>query len=298
MTTHTIVFLIDIQNGFANDGLTPAQGGSLYVPGGEKVGEPAANLLRNLSNATVVLSQDFHPADHISFASNHAGAAPFSNINLKRGDDGQYKVTEGTTEGTVLQTLWLDHCKQGTESTLFVDPIMGELPAGLRQEVQQHIPSAVLASTDDRGNNFYVIRKGTHSDLDSYGIATENDSITTTAAPPTFALIADNLQSAGVKDVNIHIGGLATNFCVAFSHNDVYKYLLPELEARGIKAQVHLLTDISAGIPDAFVPPGFEVSTALNKMAALGTKQTTTDDVIRSTLTGRALGSRALRPDA
>jgi nicotinamidase/pyrazinamidase len=291
MTTANIVFLIDIQNGFAQEGLSPQQGGSLYVPGGEKVGEPAANLIRTLSGATIILSQDFHPADHISFASNHPGAAPFSNVNLKRGKDGMYHVSE-SLEGTIPQTLWLDHCIQGTESALFVEEIMGELPSYMYAQLSGHARDAVLLDNDDRKNAVFVIRKGMNADIDSYGIGTENDGVSTTAAPPTFAMIADCLQDAHVKEANIYIGGLATNFCVEFSHNDIYKYLVPELKVRGIKTNVHFLTDISAGIPDDFVPPGFKVSEALERMTAKGTLITTTADVMRSTLEGQMLKAR------
>ena len=48
--TANVVFLIDIQNGFARSDLTEQEGGSLYVPGGEEAGRPAANLIQHLSN--------------------------------------------------------------------------------------------------------------------------------------------------------------------------------------------------------------------------------------------------------
>ncbi|MEI7649736.1 MAG: hypothetical protein WCJ47_08535 [Methanomicrobiales archaeon] len=284
MVTTNVVFLIDIQNGFARSDLTPEQGGSLYVPGGENVGEPAANLIRHLSEATIVMSQDFHPADHISFASNHKGAEPLSTLQLAKGEDGKYSEAVDPCECVISQMMWLDHCVQGTPSALFVAPIMAELPHHLMMALEAHFSGSVLYGRDDRQNSFFVVRKGTRPDLDSYGIATENDGISSTNAPAAFSMIAYDLQQKGVTDTNIYIGGLATNFCVEFSHKDVCKYLVPMLEQRGIKANVHLLTDISAAIPIA-IPDGSwpDMASALKRMSAVrATKETTTEDLIRS----------------
>ena len=286
MTTANIVFLIDIQNGFAKNNLTAEQGGCLYVPGGEKAGEPAANLMRNLSNATIVLSQDFHPLKHISFASNHPGAAPFSTLQLERDTGGAYAVAKAGERGDLQQTAWLVHCVQNTESALFVDPIMGELPDGLRQFLRNNVLNRAARTFDARDNEIFVVRKGMRPDLDSYGIAMENDGIQSTAAPAIFKRIAEEYP-ADVKEVNIYIGGLATNYCVEFSHKDINDLLVTKLKARGIKTNVYLLTDISAGIP-ATVEGGAwpDLDSAFKRMAAFGTKATTTDEVIRSTLKG------------
>ena len=327
MTAHNIFFFIDPQNGFGKKDLTKEQGGSLYVPGGEAIGQPVADLLSHLTNATVVLSQDFHPADHISFASNHPGAQPFQDIYLGETIDGRYKAvaadvtaTDGDTtvtkicavetdangyilrihedkvlsaedvEGTVKQRLWLDHCVQGTESALFLDPIMEALPERLRASLLKQDPRfPVLYGKDNHGNLFCALRKGTQSDVDSYGIAKENDRKSKTFAPTLFEDIADRLQATGVKEANIFIGGLATNFCVEFSHNDIYEYLVPQLEKRGIKPQVYFLSDISAGIPTPDATPGIwpDLTTSTQRMAKFGTQETTTDDFIRANLAGR-----------
>ncbi|MBV8647711.1 hypothetical protein [Paludibacterium sp.] len=267
MTTAAIVLLIDLQNGFAHDGLTAEQGGSLYVPGGEQVGRVAAGLVRDAHDTVFVLSQDFHPADHISFAANH-GVEPFSTIKLSADAQGVYRVDVG---GTLAQTAWPDHCKQGTESAQLVDELLAELPADLSANLASAEP--VLFARDGRGNAFYVVRKGTRRDLDSYGIATENDGVSTTRAPAVFAAIAETWRQAGVTDARIAIGGLATNFCVEFSHDDIYRYLVPALQARGIGAQVFFLADISAGIAvsadDGAWP---DLAAATDRMAQKGTR--------------------------
>lgn len=278
MTSASIVVLVDIQNGFACEQLTPEQGGSLYVPGGEKVGRPAAALIRAASDTVFVLSQDFHPAAHISFASTH-GVAPFSTLRLRRDQHGRQVVD---SEGPLEQTAWLDHCRQGTPSALFVDDILQVLPPTLQTALQRDVDSAVLSAQDARNNVFYVIRKGMRRDLDSYGIATENDRQSTTRAPAVFEDIAAALQRRGVKNAVVAIGGLATNFCVEFSHQDLYTFLLPALAARRISAQVLLLTDISAGI-DMQTPDGSwpDHATAGARMARMGTRACASADLLR-----------------
>lgn len=288
MKTANIIILVDPQNGFALDGLTAEQGGSLYVPDGWAMAEPAAGLIRQAAGSVVILSQDFHPSNHISFASNHAGAAPMSEISLRRGPHGLYEIAVGPEEGGFRQTLWSDHCIQGTESALFVAPIMAELPEDLNSLLRRSVSLPVLTDRDERGNTFYVIRKGARTDLDSYGIATENDGVSTTSAPFVFNSIADRLKAARIKEADISIGGLATNFCVEFSHKDLYEYLVPMLNARGIETRVGLMADVSRGIPIP-VPGGAwpDLYASAKRMAALGTVETTTEEVIAAMRRGR-----------
>ncbi|TCM58642.1 nicotinamidase/pyrazinamidase [Rhizobium sp. PP-F2F-G48] len=86
------LLLVDIQNGFC-------PGGNLAVPGGDAIVPVANRLMAEGDYDLIVASQDWHPADHGSFASQHEGAAPF---------------TMGTLNGQP-QMLWPDHCVQGTE---------------------------------------------------------------------------------------------------------------------------------------------------------------------------------------
>ena len=71
-------------------------GGALAVPRGDEVIEPINRL--GAKFADVVLTQDWHPRGHISFASSHPGKKPFDTIRLPYGE----------------QVLWPDHCVQGT----------------------------------------------------------------------------------------------------------------------------------------------------------------------------------------
>ena len=88
------LILVDIQNDFCT-------GGALAVPNGEAV-VPLANRLMPLADV-VVATQDWHPADHGSFAVNHPGALPFTMAEL----------------GGLPQILWPAHCVQGTTGARF-----------------------------------------------------------------------------------------------------------------------------------------------------------------------------------
>ncbi|MDM9628611.1 bifunctional nicotinamidase/pyrazinamidase [Rhizobium sp. S152] len=85
------LLLVDIQNGFC-------PGGNLAVPEGDEIVTLANQLIGSGKYDLIVASQDWHPADHGSFASSHPGKNPF----------------EIGTLGGKPQMLWPDHCVQGT----------------------------------------------------------------------------------------------------------------------------------------------------------------------------------------
>jgi len=84
------LLVIDVQNCFI-------PGGSLAVKGGDEIVPLINQIAKAFQN--VVITQDWHTADHISFASSHPGKKPFEMMKLGYGD----------------QVLWPDHCVQGTE---------------------------------------------------------------------------------------------------------------------------------------------------------------------------------------
>ncbi|NDU99638.1 bifunctional nicotinamidase/pyrazinamidase [Pseudoroseicyclus tamaricis] len=88
------LIVIDVQNDFC-------PGGALAVTGGDEI-VPGINALMEEFPA-VVLTQDWHPAGHSSFASQHPGAAPMSLTEMPYGP----------------QVLWPDHCVQGTPGSAF-----------------------------------------------------------------------------------------------------------------------------------------------------------------------------------
>ena len=121
----------------------------------------------------VVLTQDWHPAGHSSFASSHPGKGPFETVEMAYGP----------------QTLWPDHCVQGTSGADF-HPALEWTKAEL------------------------VIRKGFCPTIDSYSAFFENDHETPTG-------LAGYLRERGISDLTLV--GLATDFCVAYSAIDAVR---------------------------------------------------------------------------
>jgi nicotinamidase/pyrazinamidase len=94
LTDRDVLLVIDVQNDFCD-------GGPLAVPGGQDVVPVIHHIAPTFSH--VILTQDWHPADHHSFASNHQGRNPFE--------------TKETDHGH--QVLWPDHCVQGSLGAAF-----------------------------------------------------------------------------------------------------------------------------------------------------------------------------------
>jgi nicotinamidase/pyrazinamidase len=153
--------VIDVQNDFC-------PGGALAVSGGDEV-VPLVNQLIDGFD-TVVLTQDWHPAGHSSFASSHPGKQPFEQIEMPYGP----------------QTLWPEHCVQGTPGALFHKDLIW-----------------------NKGQ--IVIRKGFRTGIDSYSAFRENDHETTTG-------LAGYLRERGIGAITL--AGLATDYCVAYSALD------------------------------------------------------------------------------
>ncbi|MGE5498887.1 MAG: nicotinamidase/pyrazinamidase, partial [Syntrophothermus sp.] len=89
-----VFLIVDIQNDFL-------PGGTLAVKEGDRI-IPLINRLQKKFDL-VVATQDWHPKDHKSFASNHTGKTPFDRIIL----------------GGLNQVLWPDHCVQGSKGAAF-----------------------------------------------------------------------------------------------------------------------------------------------------------------------------------
>jgi nicotinamidase/pyrazinamidase len=91
---HDVLLVIDVQNDFC-------RGGALAVPNGDEVIAPIHRVAPYFEH--IVLTQDWHPANHISFSTSHPGKNPFDSIVL---DD-------------CAQTLWPPHCVQGSAGAEF-----------------------------------------------------------------------------------------------------------------------------------------------------------------------------------
>jgi nicotinamidase/pyrazinamidase len=143
-------------------------GGALAVKGGDEI-VPLINQLGHRFEH-VILTQDWHPSDHISFASRHSGKQPFETTEVAYG----------------IQTLWPDHCVQGTPGADF--------HPGL------DIPHAEL-----------ILRKGFRREIDSYSAFLEDDHTTPTG-------LASYLRERGLK--RLFLCGLAYDYCVRASAVD------------------------------------------------------------------------------
>jgi nicotinamidase/pyrazinamidase len=89
-----VLIVVDVQNDFC-------PGGRLEVPRGDEIVAPINRLAAKFAH--VVLTQDWHPTGHLSFASSHPGRRPFESITVAYGP----------------QVLRPDHCVQGTEGAAF-----------------------------------------------------------------------------------------------------------------------------------------------------------------------------------
>jgi nicotinamidase/pyrazinamidase len=121
-----VLLVIDVQNDFCD-------GGALAVPGGQEV-VPVINRIAGIFRH-VILTQDWHPRDHHSFASNHPGRAPFETIEVAHGK----------------QELWPDHCVEGSMGAAFhphLHPDRAELI--LRKGFRKTIDSYSAFTENDR----------------------------------------------------------------------------------------------------------------------------------------------------
>jgi nicotinamidase/pyrazinamidase len=172
------LILVDIQYDFC-------PGGSLAVPDGDAV-VPVANRLQTQFDL-VVATQDWHPRGHGSFASSH-GKPVYTVIEIHGAP----------------QTLWPDHCVQGTHG-------------------------AALVSALDRARIARVFQKGTDPEIDSYSGFLDADHKHSTG-------LADYLRERGVDEV--HLAGLATDYCVKYTALDAvqlgFRTTVIEVGCRGV----------------------------------------------------------------
>jgi nicotinamidase/pyrazinamidase len=135
-----VFVVIDVQNCFM-------PGGSLAVKEGDQI-VPLINRLAK-SFKHVVLTQDWHTADHVSFASQHSGKKPFETMRLSYG----------------TQVLWPDHCVQGTEGAMLhkgLDIPHAELilRKGYRREVDSYSAFAEADKKTQTGLGGYLKQRG------------------------------------------------------------------------------------------------------------------------------------------
>lgn len=192
--TRRALLIIDVQKCFIS-------GGNLAVAGGDEV-VPVINEIRRKYEGkfhSVYLSQDFHPPNSVSFASQHVDKLPFDSVTLKYNVDAQLcrpttlkEEDERSTECDAVATsfsqmLWPDHCVNGTGDAnladdLFIDPLKDK-----------------------------VVFKGTNPSIDSYSAFYGNGHLQQTG-------LGNSLQFEHIEE--LFVVGLATDFCVHYTAVD------------------------------------------------------------------------------
>lgn len=149
---HEALVVVDIQNDFC-------PGGALAVAGGDQIVPGVNTLMEGFAN--VVLTQDWHPANHSSFADMHAGAQPFTTVAMPYG----------------AQTLWPRHCVQGTAGAAFhpglrTDPAQLVIRKGFRRAIDSYSALFENDRSTPTGLEGYLRGRGiTHLTL--VGLATD-----------------------------------------------------------------------------------------------------------------------------
>ena len=146
------LIVIDVQKDFC-------PGGALAVSGGDEIIGRINGLMDEF--ATVVLTQDWHPADHASFAANHPGAAPFSLTTMAYGP----------------QVLWPTHCVQGTPGAEFhpalrTDPAQLVIRKGFRPGIDSYSAFFENDQTTPTGLEGYLRNRGVTA-VTLVGLATD-----------------------------------------------------------------------------------------------------------------------------
>ncbi|KAH7066326.1 Isochorismatase-like protein [Paraphoma chrysanthemicola] len=179
MSFKPALVIVDVQEDFC------PPNGALAVAGGRDI-VPAVNELLSLPFALKVATKDFHPPDHISFASNHAAPnnKPFEStveiINPHNPDESQET------------RLWPDHCVQGTKGS-------------------ELLPELDVKKVDK------IVEKGQDKRVEMYSAFADPFTSPCVARSD----LAKTLKDTGVTDV--FVVGLAADYCVKFTAIDAQK---------------------------------------------------------------------------
>jgi nicotinamidase/pyrazinamidase len=182
-----ILLVVDLQNDFC-------PGGALAVPDGDAIIPIIHAIAPRFEH--IILTQDWHPPGHHSFACAHQGKCVFEQVRLSYGE----------------QTLWPDHCIQGTPGADFHPAL--------------HLPQAEL-----------ILRKGFRPEIDSYSAFFENDRTTPTG-------LNTYLRERGLT--RVFLAGLAYDYCVGFSALDARRLGFPVTIIRDATRAIDLNGSVAA----------------------------------------------------
>mgnify|MGYP006270418767 FL=1 len=191
------LIVIDVQNDFC-------PGGALAVPEGDAI-VPGVNALMREFPA-VILTQDWHPAGHTSFASEHPGRAPMETVDMPYGP----------------QILWPDHCVQGTPGAAFHPDLDTEradliLRKGFRRAIDSYSAFFENDGTTPTGLEGYLRTRGL-SRLTMVGLATD-------------VCVAYSAQDAARLGFEVE---LHADLCRGIDHEGSLGRALSDMRARGV----------------------------------------------------------------
>lgn len=164
------LIVVDVQPDFMPGGALPVEDGGAILPG-------IRALMESGPFGTIVATQDWHPVGHVSFATSHPGTKPFQRIELHGHE----------------QTLWPDHCVQGSGG------------AGLHADLPWERAAAILRKGEDPRCDSY---SGFRNNFDERG-----------QRPPTG--LAGFLRERGIETV--HVCGLARDVCCKWTAQDAIR---------------------------------------------------------------------------
>ena len=191
------LIVIDVQNDFC-------PGGALAVPEGDAI-VPGVNALMREFPA-VILTQDWHPAGHTSFASEHPGRAPMETVEMPYGP----------------QILWPDHCVQGTPGAAFHPDLDTDradliLRKGFRRAIDSYSAFFENDGTTPTGLEGYLRTRGL-SRLTMVGLATD-------------VCVAYSAQDAARLGFEVE---LHADLCRGIDHEGSLGRALSDMRARGV----------------------------------------------------------------
>jgi nicotinamidase/pyrazinamidase len=194
--THALI-VIDVQNDFC-------PGGALAVPGGDEIVPGINTLMRDFDY--VILTQDWHPAGHSSFASSHPGKAPYDAVEMPYGP----------------QVLWPDHCVQGSEGAAF----HADLDTDRAALIQRKGMNPAIDSYSAFFENDQTTPTGLDGALRSLGI----DTLTMVGLATDFCVAYSAIDAARLGfDVSVR-----TDLCRAIDLDGSLNNALAEMREKGV----------------------------------------------------------------
>ncbi|MVO15517.1 bifunctional nicotinamidase/pyrazinamidase [Parasedimentitalea huanghaiensis] len=145
------LLVVDVQNDFC-------PGGALAVPGGDAIVPVINQMMAHYE--TVILTQDWHPQGHSSFASSHSDKSPFDTTPMPYG----------------VQVLWPDHCVQGTNGAAFHADLRTDADLIIRKGFRPQIDSYSAFFENDQSTPtglFGYLKERNIKDLTLVGLATD-----------------------------------------------------------------------------------------------------------------------------